>query len=194
MHQGIGDANVGRVPTAVNGCFGANTAVAREVLVVVVVVSATCRGTRYDVLSRRHDGIAQQCMSQSGEARAEGTGGPTKGITPRVSRDQVDERRGFQRSATCGEAMLATPFHAETTVAEAKALHGVATMDEAKAPQRARMRFDADGKCAAARTVDQQRAVANACCKHARSRGGMSPLVVERTGLPIDGVRAVVGA
>ena len=193
MHQGIGEANVGRVPTAVNGCFGVNTAAAREVLV-VVVVSATCRGTRYDVLLRRHDDIAQPCMSQSGEARAEGTGGPTKGITPRVSRDQVDERRGFQRSATCGEAMLATPFHAETTVAEAKALHGVATMDEAKAPQRARMRFDTDGKGAAARTVDQQKAFANACCKHARSRGGMSPLVVERTGLPIDGVRAVVGA
>ena len=151
--------------TAVNDCFGGNTAAVREVLV-AVVVSATCRGTRYDVLLRRHD-IAQQCMSQSGEARAEGTGGPTKGITPRVSRDQVDERRGFQRSATCGEAMLATPFHAETTVAEAKALRGVATMDEAKAPQRARMRFDANGKGAAARSVDQQKEFANACCQHA---------------------------
>ena len=49
MHQGIGDANVGRVPTAVNGCFGVNTAAVREVLV-VVVVSATCRGTQNDVL------------------------------------------------------------------------------------------------------------------------------------------------
>ena len=193
MHQGIGDANVGCVPTAVNGCFGVNTAAVREVLV-VVVVSETCRGTRYDGLLRRHDEIAQQCMSQSGEARAEGTGGPTKGITPRVSRDQVDERRGFQRSATCGKAILATPLHAETTVAEAKALHGVATMDEAKAPQRARMRFDADGKCAAARTVDQLKAFANACCKHAQCRGGMSPLVVERASLPIDGARTVVGA
>ena len=86
MHQGIGDVNVGRVPTAVNGSFGVNTAAAREVLV-VVVVSATCRGTRRDVLLRRHDDIAQQCMSQSGEARAEGTGGPKQGITPRVSRD-----------------------------------------------------------------------------------------------------------
>ena len=116
-------------------------------------------------------------MSQSGEARAEGTCGPTKGITPRVSRDLVDERRGFQRSTTCNEAMLEeTPLHAETTVAEAKALHGVATMDRAKAPatmavakapKRARMRFDADGKGAAARSVDQRKAFANACCKHA---------------------------
>ena len=146
MHQGIGEANVGRVPTAVNGSFGVNTAAVREVLVVVVVVNATCRGTRYDVLLRRHDDVAQQCISRSGEARAEGTGGSTKGITPRVTRDQVGERRGFQRSATCGEAMLANHFHAETTVAEAKALHGVATMAVAKAPQRARMRFDADGK------------------------------------------------
>jgi len=193
MHQGIGDANVGRVVTANNGCIGVNTAAVREVLV-AAVAGAICCDTRSDVLLRMHGEVAQQCVSQSGEVRAEGTGGLTKEITPRVSRDQVDERRGFQRSATCGEAMLATPLHAETTVAEAKALHGVATVDEAKAPQRARMRCDADGKYAAARTVDQQKAVANACCKHAQCRGGMSPLVVERTSLPIDGARAVVGA
>ena len=89
---------------------------------------------------------------------------------------------------------VGNPLHAETTVAEAKALHGVATMDEDKAPQRARMRFDSDGKGAAARTVDLQKTVANACCKHAQCRGGKPPLFVGETSLPIDGARTKVGA
>ena len=95
--------------------------------------------------------------------RAEGTGGSTKGITPLVSGGQVNERRGFQRCTTSNEATLATPLHAETSMAEAKASHGEATMAGAKAPlcaatmavarapQRVRMRFNTDGRGAAAR-------------------------------------------